>query len=96
MPVQLTKQMTTVDEFTDWQAYFIRRRNEPDKIDWYHAATIHAIYRTMGGSKGKIEDHLLKFETPKPKVQDPEHSKAIWMAAYGINPDGTWTRPNGT
>jgi hypothetical protein len=48
------------------------------------ASISHSIACAIGGSKSKLEDHLLRFEPPVTIVVTPEESKAIWLAAAGI------------
>jgi hypothetical protein len=39
----------------------------------------------MGGSKTKMEDHLIKF-TPANEKYNPDASKNAWFTALGISP----------
>jgi len=80
----MTKQMTTLEEFADWQCYFWRRKLEHEKLDWYLASVAQTVASSMGGSKATLDQYLLKFEPPKARVQPPEESKAIWLAALGV------------
>jgi hypothetical protein len=86
LPLQFTKQCTTLDELEKWQAYFIRRRAKRDKSDWYHAAIIAAIYNASGNIKSrvKIEDCLLSFSPPKPRQSTQEQIKQTFLAVFGI------------
>jgi hypothetical protein len=83
-PLQLVKELTTLDEFTKWQAYFHRRKLEHEKLDWYLASVAHTVAGALGGSKLSLDKYLLRFEAPVTKVQSPEESKAIWLASLGI------------
>jgi hypothetical protein len=75
---------TTVDEFEKWQAYFIRRKNETEKTDYYLAAIAQSVYRTMGGAKTKLDEHLIKFEQPAVRELSDEELKEAILAAFGV------------
>jgi hypothetical protein len=75
---------TTVEEFEKWQAYFVRRKNEVEKQDYYLAAIPHAIYRSMTSAKTKLEDHLLKFEQPRKRQLSDAEMKTALLAAFGV------------
>jgi hypothetical protein len=78
---------TTVEEFEKWQAYFVRRKSEIEKSDYYLAAIAQSVYRTMGGAKTKLDDHLIKFEPPqKVVVSEAEAADAI-LAIFGVKPE---------
>jgi hypothetical protein len=81
--VQILKEYLTYEDLEKWMAYFYRRKQEREKQDWYLASIAHIVACTIGQSKTKIEDHLLKFsnETPAP---NPDASKAMWLKALGI------------
>jgi len=85
-PLPLLKEIVTLQEFEQWQAYFNRRKREHDKTDWYLASIAHIIGRTMGGAKNKLEDYLLKFQKPVAAKQtySLQDSKAAWLLALGI------------
>ena len=84
MPVQLAKRYTTVEEFEKWQAYFVIRRGKVEKWEYYHAATAHAVYRTMGNAQTKLEDHLIKFEQAPKRVLGDEEMKEAFLAIFGV------------
>lgn len=69
-----------MSEFEKWQVYFAMRREQHDKADWYAASICDAIYRSQGAKTSRIEHHLLKFDTPFDKKQQPEDSQNIWLA----------------
>lgn len=78
---------TTVEEFEKWQAYFVRRKNKVEKSDYYLAAIAQSVYRTMGGAKTKLDEHLIKFEPPqKVVVSEAEAADAI-LAIFGVKPE---------
>ncbi|MCU9611875.1 hypothetical protein OEK97_28625, partial [Escherichia coli] len=79
--LQLVKELTTLEEFGKWQAYFYRRKLEHEKLDWYLASIAHTVAGSIGGSKLPLDKYLLKFEAPVVKVTSPEESKAIWLAS---------------
>ena len=84
MPLQVVKAYTPIDEFEKWQAYFYMRKNKREKIDYYLAGISHMIACSMGGSKSKLEDHLITFTNEH--SYNPDASKNAWFTALGINP----------
>lgn len=79
--------LTTVEEFEKWQAYFIRRKSEVEKSDYYLAAIAQSVYRTMGGTKTKLDEHLIKFEPPQKIVVSEEEAAATIYAIFGVKPE---------
>ncbi len=71
-----------MSEFEEWLAFFDERLEYPEKSDYYTAATIRAIYASQGGKVGPIKDFMLKFEPPKPDVQ--QDSESVWLGIFGI------------
>ena len=90
-PVSLIKQLTTVSEFDNWQAYFRDRLARHEKPDYYAAATIRAIYASQGAKVSKnLSEFLLDFEVPKEsKKSDPKDSQSVWLALFNIDPEQT-------
>ena len=60
------------------------RKNKREKIDYYLAGISHAIACSMGGSKSKLEDHLITFTNEQ--SYNPDASKNAWFTALGISP----------
>jgi len=85
LPLQVVKAYTPIDEFEKWQAYFYIRRSKNEKQDYYLASIAHLVACTMGGSKTKLEEHLIKF-TPANEKYNPDASKNAWFTALGITP----------
>jgi hypothetical protein len=82
----LVKQLTTVSEFDEWQAYFEERHGIHEKADYYAAATIRAIFASQGAKVGKVQDYLLEFEFPKPNPSTPPiDSKSVWLGMFNID-----------
>jgi hypothetical protein len=55
-----------------------------EKWEYYQAATAQAVYRTMGGAKTKLEDHLIKFEQPRKRKLGDEEMKEAFLAIFGV------------
>jgi hypothetical protein len=74
--------MVPLSEFTDWQAYFHRRKAETEKIDWCFASVCQAVAASQG-AKTKIEDFLIRFEEPKTPEEKAEQSYSSWLGIFG-------------
>jgi hypothetical protein len=81
----LIKQLTTVSEFDEWQAYFEERMSYSDKSDYYAAATIRAIFASQGAKVSRnVGDFLLDFKTPNTRQTNTQDSRSIWFRILGM------------
>lgn len=74
-PLQRTKRLTSSREFARWRRWLTERAYADEKIDWYLAqiAMEQRLARSEPGTKHKIQDFLLKFESEEEK--DPEQMR---------------------
>jgi hypothetical protein len=80
----LIKQLTTVSEFDEWQAYFEERMSYSDKSDYYAAATIRAIFASQGAKVSRnVNDFLLSFKNPNANT-DTQDSRSTWFRILGM------------
>jgi hypothetical protein len=84
----LIKQLTTVSEFDEWQAYFEERMSYSDKSDYYAAATIRAIFASQGAKVGPIKEFLLDLQPARSQVAKQGDSREAWFAILGMKAEG--------
>lgn len=83
MPVEtLTRSMTEL-ELHQWAQFAARKSMPLRRIEIYLAQIAHLVAVTMGGSKAKLEDFMLKVPEDKPdnviRMEDVRK-------AFGFNP----------
>lgn len=83
MPAELMLRSMTESELHRWGRYAGRHSLPLRRIELYLAQIAHVVAVTMGGSKSKVGDWLLKSPDDKPSnVVDIESVRK----AFGFNP----------
>jgi hypothetical protein len=95
LSLQRCKQETSSTDFVNWQAYLMKKMNEPSRSDYYLMRVAQEIRRAFAAKNTivSIKDFFVKFTFEKKKPEAIEEiepgervtrSKGFWMGLVGL------------